>query len=78
MGPHQPENGGDGEGYLGELKALAAPLGARCEFAGPIFDEDRLTREYVSAAIFAYPSIAERGESFGLSPWKPWRRDVRW
>jgi glycosyltransferase involved in cell wall biosynthesis len=68
VGPHAFEQGGDGAPFLNELKELAAPLGSRCEFAGPIFDEDRLIREYASAAIFVYPSLAERGEAFGLAP----------
>jgi len=68
VGPHVPEQGGDGTDYLHELKRLAAPLGSRCEFVGPIFDEKKLALEYAAAAIFVYPSIAERGEAFGLAP----------
>jgi glycosyltransferase involved in cell wall biosynthesis len=68
VGPHVFEQGGDGTAYLNELKELAAPLGSRCEFAGPVFDEDRLVREYAMASIFVYPSLAERGEAFGLAP----------
>jgi glycosyltransferase involved in cell wall biosynthesis len=68
VGPHAFEQGGDGAPFLNELKELAAPLGSRCEFVGPIFDEDRLIREYASASIFVYPSVAERGEAFGLAP----------
>jgi glycosyltransferase involved in cell wall biosynthesis len=68
VGPYAFEQGGDGPVFFDELKALAAPLGARCEFAGPIFEEDRLVREYAAASLFVYPSTAERGESFGLAP----------
>jgi len=68
IGPHDVSQGGDGIEYLRELKSLARPLGSRCEFAGPIFDEGTLIREYQSAAIFVYPSLAERGESLGLAP----------
>jgi glycosyltransferase involved in cell wall biosynthesis len=68
VGPHDIVQGGDGVGYLDELRALAAPLGAACQFVGPIFDEQALIREYQSASIFAYPSLAETGEAFGLAP----------
>jgi glycosyltransferase involved in cell wall biosynthesis len=62
------EHGGDGPAYLGELKQIAAPLGRRCQFIGPIFDEAALIGEYAAAAIFAYPSLASKGEAFGLAP----------
>lgn len=62
------EHGGDGPAYLDELKWMAAPLGGRCQFIGPIFDEAALIDEYAAAAIFAYPSLASKGEAFGLAP----------
>jgi glycosyltransferase involved in cell wall biosynthesis len=68
VGPHGIAQGGDGADYLAGLRQLAEPLGDCCEFAGPIFDEAVLAREYRKAAIFVYPSLAERGESFGLAP----------
>ncbi|MEA2952057.1 MAG: hypothetical protein QOJ96_1577 [Alphaproteobacteria bacterium] len=68
VGPHQVAQGGDGDGYLAELTALAQPLGSACEFVGPVFDQDALIEAYRSAAIFVYPSLAETGEAFGLAP----------
>ena len=68
VGPHEVAAGGDGAAYRAALEALARPLGERCAFAGPIFDEDALASEYRAASIFVYPSLAERGESFGLAP----------
>ena len=38
------------------------------EFAGPVFKIDELDRHYLDASLFVYPSVAERGESFGLAP----------
>jgi glycosyltransferase involved in cell wall biosynthesis len=67
VGPHEITQGGDGAGYLDELRALAAPLGQACEFAGPMFGEQELIAEYRAASIFVYPSLAERGEAFGLA-----------
>jgi len=68
VGPHDVSQGGDGDAYLNELNRLARPLGPACEFAGPIFDERELVKEYQDASIFAYPSLAEKGEAFGLAP----------
>jgi glycosyltransferase involved in cell wall biosynthesis len=68
VGPHEIAQGGDGADYLAALQALARPLAGTCEFAGPIFDEGALQREYRTASIFAYPSLAKLGESFGVAP----------
>jgi glycosyltransferase involved in cell wall biosynthesis len=37
-------------------------------FAGSIFDPTALEKTFRSARLFVYPSLAERGESFGLAP----------
>jgi glycosyltransferase involved in cell wall biosynthesis len=68
VGPHEVTQGGDGAGYLKELKALAFPLGPACEFVGPVFGQRELAGEYHAASVFAYPSLAEKGEAFGLAP----------
>jgi len=68
VGPHEVAHGGDGEEYLTELQRLAQPIGERCEFAGPVFGETALAREYRAAAIFVYPSLAEFGEALPVAP----------
>jgi glycosyltransferase involved in cell wall biosynthesis len=68
VGPHDVSQGGDGDEYLSELRDLAAPLGTACEFLGPIFEQNDLIAQYSAASIFAYPSVAETGEAFGLAP----------
>jgi glycosyltransferase involved in cell wall biosynthesis len=68
VGPHEVFQGGDGAEYLRELQTLAGPLGLRCEFAGPVFDQDALIREYQDASIFVYPSLAETGEALPVAP----------
>ena len=68
VGPHEAACGGDGPEYLCELRKLAEPLGASCEFVGPVFDQDKLIAMYRASSIFIYPSLAERGEAFGLAP----------
>ncbi len=68
IGPHDIAQGGDGAGYRAALQQRARPLGERCTFAGAVFDEAELAREYRAASIFVYPSLAEHGESFGVAP----------
>lgn len=68
VGPHEIALGGDGPDYLNELRKLAEPLGSMCEFAGPVFDESKLAGIYQSSSIFVYPSLAQKGEAFGLAP----------
>lgn len=68
VGPHRVEQGGDGDEYLAELRALAAERAVSCQVAGPIFDEQALAAGYRRAAIFVYPSLAETGEALGLAP----------
>lgn len=64
VGPWESAQGGGGAAYLERLRALAP--GA--EWAGPVFDAAQLDAHYRRAAIFVYPSLAERGETFGLAP----------
>jgi glycosyltransferase involved in cell wall biosynthesis len=66
VGPAQSKFGGGGEPYLADLKRRAGD--AAVVFRGSIFDPGALEQEYRRARIFVYPSLAERGESFGLAP----------
>lgn len=68
VGPHLETQGGDGEAFLAELKAEAAPAGDAVTFAGPIFDELALAARYRRSAIFVYPSVADKGEAFPVAP----------
>jgi glycosyltransferase involved in cell wall biosynthesis len=67
VGPSEIAYGGGGEKYLADLRAASAPAGDNVEFVGRVFDENRLIEYYNAARIFVYPSLAERGETFGLS-----------
>lgn len=66
VGPWEVSGGGGGKEYLNSLKELAGD--ASIDFIGPIFDMDTLNQFYIDAAVFVYPSVAEKGETFGLSP----------
>jgi glycosyltransferase involved in cell wall biosynthesis len=68
VGPSEVRLGGGGGEYLQELQRRAAELQVPVEWGDPIFAPDRLRAEYRAAAIFVYPSLAERGETFGLAP----------
>ncbi len=67
VGPWRTEQGGGGSDYRERLRRSAQPAGARIELLEPIFDETELARQYRGAAVFAYPSLAEQGETFGLA-----------
>jgi len=65
VGPWKKEHGGAGPEYLNSLKASGAE--AAIQFVEPIFNQQQLIAEYDNACVFAYPSLAEKGETFGLS-----------
>jgi glycosyltransferase involved in cell wall biosynthesis len=68
VGPTDEKHGGGGASYLVDLKRFAANAGDKIIFRGPIFDQTELEQALRAARIFVYPSLAERGESFGLAP----------
>ena len=68
VGPAQVSAGGGGEKFLGELRALARPIEDRIEWVGPVYDSATLAEHYRAATLFVYPSLAQRGETFGLAP----------
>lgn len=51
---------------MSDLKELSKK--SNIEFIEPIFDIDKLNTIYAKASIFVYPSVAEKGETFGVSP----------
>ena len=68
VGPHETHLGGGGAAFLRELQALGERSGARVEWPGQIFDPEKLAEEYRNSLVFAYPSVAETGEAFGVAP----------
>jgi glycosyltransferase involved in cell wall biosynthesis len=68
VGPTDLKQGGGGSAYLAELQGLAQNADGKIDFRGPIFDKVALEQSFRAARIFVYPSLAERGESFGLAP----------
>jgi glycosyltransferase involved in cell wall biosynthesis len=68
VGPHETHLGGGGEGFLRAMQTLGQRSGARVEWPGQIFDPEKLAEEYRNSLVFAYPSVAETGEAFGVAP----------
>lgn len=66
VGPWEISEGGGGESYLQSLKKSLTRAGV--QFIDPIYDIERLNQLYRRASIFVYPSVAEKGETFGLAP----------
>ncbi len=66
VGPYRQDQGGGGADYWGSLQQLAA--GLPIEFCEPVFERGALADIYRWCDFFVYPSVAERGESFGVAP----------
>jgi glycosyltransferase involved in cell wall biosynthesis len=66
--------GGGGEEYVSRIRRMAE--GLPVVFTAPVYGAKELARVYDRADIFVYPSLAERGESFGLAPLEAMARGV--
>ena len=66
VGPMAEADGGGGQRFEHTMRGLAQGLDV--EFGGPVFDAAALATEYSRADLFCYPSLADRGEAFGLAP----------
>jgi glycosyltransferase involved in cell wall biosynthesis len=65
VGPTEIKLGGGGAAYDLDLRNRAGD--APVAFPGPIFDPALLEKQFRSAQLFVYPSLAERGETFGIA-----------
>ena len=66
VGPVREDQGGGGLSYLQALQSKAN--GMNVQFLDPVFEPTRLAEIYRNANLFCYPSLAEKGESFGVAP----------
>jgi glycosyltransferase involved in cell wall biosynthesis len=65
VGPTKVSEGGGGDGWAGALRErFAAP---DVVWTPALYGEAALNRAYEAARVFVYPSLAERGETFGLA-----------
>lgn len=68
VGPVDISVGGGGFAWLEILLNSSDFSGLPIEWVGPVADERLLHQHYCEASIFVYPSLAERGETFGSAP----------
>jgi glycosyltransferase involved in cell wall biosynthesis len=68
VGPAEEGLGGGGQKYFEDLKRSALKAAGNVFFLGPVFEPAALERNFRSARLFVYPSLADLGESFGLAP----------
>lgn len=66
IGPWMISEGGGGDAYLNRLKASTPHV--RFILTGGLKDPHNFSAELKSGKLFCYPSIAERGETFGVAP----------
>jgi glycosyltransferase involved in cell wall biosynthesis len=68
VGPSSIGEGGGGEEWVEALRREATAFaGDRIEWLGPEYDPGRLASLYGSMDVFCYPSLADRGETFGVA-----------
>ncbi len=67
IGPVAAKMGGGGDEYKGKLDVISAPFRERVDWMGFVTDEE-LNATCRRSSVFVYPSLAEKGESFGLAP----------
>jgi len=68
VGPSEVRFGGGGPAFQQKLTDLAARLQVPVEFTGPVFGEAALAAHFAAAAVFAYPSLAAKGEASPVAP----------
>lgn len=66
VGPWSAAEGGGGESWMQRLRKRAN--GLPVDFIGPVHDPVLLRDFYRRASVFVYPSLARRGETFGVAP----------
>ncbi len=68
VGPVDVRAGGGGEKWKNELLGqFGSVLRTRLDWRSPEYDPEKLARQYGEMDIFCYPSLAEKGETFGLA-----------
>ena len=67
MGQLQVERGGGGAAYEGLLRAQVGQ-GLTLEFCDAEYDRFALAEKLRDCDVYCYPSVADRGESFGVAP----------
>jgi glycosyltransferase involved in cell wall biosynthesis len=68
VGPASVSEGGGGEAWVDAIRRESSALfGSQIEWLAPEYDPERLAKLYGSMDVFCYPSLAEKGETFGVA-----------
>ena len=67
VGPWREGEGGGGNSFKEKLVQTIKQGSNQIELSEPIFDRSKLKEVMMRASYFVYPSMAKRGETFGLS-----------
>jgi len=67
VGPWREGEGGGGTSFKEKLVQTIKQGSNQIELSEPIFDRSKLKETMMRASYFVYPSMAKRGETFGLS-----------
>lgn len=65
-GPHATALGGGGDRFFEELKNRFGD--SKVHWHGAVNEPGALEKLYARSKVFVYPSVAEKGETFGLAP----------
>ncbi len=68
VGPWGTKFGGGGEAYYKHLKKKSLDIDNQIDWVGSVFDSSKLQDYYSKAALFVYPSLADKGEASPLAP----------
>lgn len=66
-GPWRMDQGGGGKNYLSKINNAIQDCGSQIEILEPTFSSAKLKIELEKTRLFVYPSLAEKGETFGLA-----------
>lgn len=66
VGPYEVGKGGSGEEYVNEIKDCAKSF--KINWVGSLYSSEELAAALKQNDIFCYPSLADKGETFGVAP----------
>lgn len=68
VGPWETKFGGGGKAYYEHLRGESQAIDSQIDWVGSVFDPSKLQTYYSKAALFIYPSLADKGEASPLAP----------
>ncbi len=68
VGPWEENLGGGGNAYRSDLEKVAGPAAEHIDWSGFVSEAAVLREHFKKAALFIYPSLADKGEARPLAP----------